>query len=637
METFLMAKNIRHKPNPSSVGRRRKVKDGQAFPGWICRTAAGVVFLSTTLATSWYFGWRDSFQQITVALVIVACLLGSWFWSRLGENRRKGALQDSILLSLWRGLLMGVLAVSLSGILLTGADYFPTYDRFLDRDRAEIEEQISLLSSAKNYHAATELVERRLSEPASDHWRQTLRQQQVDLLTRAGEHEADEQRQQETWQQAISIASQHDLDAEQARLRLKLLRQNQQYSQRTSRLEQELAQQQNQAITELARQPHAWLEQLVATENYASVDGLLGLQLAAGPKHKSRALHVRRLENLIVWGEQQANIDDRSKKFTAAIAYAEQHGLDSRLAKSRLVETRRDQAQRPRLLLPGSRGYITEQMQSADGSHRLVLYLEDASLQPIKGLAKKDFRLFQGERPLHEFDVTTLSPAAEQPTCVALLIDESPSTWLVQNEISQAVSSLLDGSPTQMRYRAFAFANQIHAKSGWTRDKKEIQKVLQTGSGGNVTALRRSIAETVEQLRLQPNRRILVLLTDGADTTGIEPSDQQLVRLCQASKVQVFCIGLESSQLDESLLQTLADATGGIYFKTEQIQELQGLFRHLHRSLSKHQYHVRIGRMDKVTEPLKLQIGRGDSALKISLNNAQPKGTKQELHKTQPK
>lgn len=118
-------------------------------------------------------------------------------------------------------------------------------------------------------------------------------------------------------------------------------------------------------------------------------------------------------------------------------------------------------------------------------------------------------------------------------------------------------------------------------------------KQIKDGMAGQKTALGQAIALGVQRLREQDERsRILVLLTDGSNTSGnIHPL--QALAMAKANKVRIYTIGIgsnaqvmfprgpvEGAQLatlpmDESLLQQLAQQSGGRYYRAAAPGELE--------------------------------------------------------------
>ncbi len=116
---------------------------------------------------------------------------------------------------------------------------------------------------------------------------------------------------------------------------------------------------------------------------------------------------------------------------------------------------------------------------------------------------------------------------------------------------------------------------------------------IRTGLAGEKTALGEAIALAVERLQIMPpERRILVLMTDGANTAGdITPA--AAARLARRAGVRTFIIGIGSDDkvafprgpiekpeivtlpLNETLLRRLAADTDGHFYRATSPEDMQ--------------------------------------------------------------
>jgi len=139
-----------------------------------------------------------------------------------------------------------------------------------------------------------------------------------------------------------------------------------------------------------------------------------------------------------------------------------------------------------------------------------------------------------------------------------------------------------------------------------TFDRKVIGQQLQEaqlGFAGPSTAIGDAIAIAVKKLRELPeqerNGRVLILLTDGANTAG-EIQPREAARLAKTARVKIYTIGLgadsmiergflfnreinPSADLDENTLKYIAEETGGQYFRARDPQQLQSVYQHINQ------------------------------------------------------
>ncbi|TCS40648.1 VWA domain-containing protein [Reinekea marinisedimentorum] len=112
------------------------------------------------------------------------------------------------------------------------------------------------------------------------------------------------------------------------------------------------------------------------------------------------------------------------------------------------------------------------------------------------------------------------------------------------------------------------------------------------GMAGKSTAIGDGLAQSVKQLRTSKSKdKIIILLSDGENNAGsVSPSDA--ITAAQKSDIRVYTIGfggdasasssffnfMRSSGIDEATLKSIADQTGGQYFRATSAGELKQVF-----------------------------------------------------------
>ena len=142
------------------------------------------------------------------------------------------------------------------------------------------------------------------------------------------------------------------------------------------------------------------------------------------------------------------------------------------------------------------------------------------------------------------------------------------------------------------------FGTQAYLQTPLTFDIKTVQTLLDEaviGLAGDNTAIGDAIGLAVKRLKNQPaNSRVLILLTDGANTAG-EVSPLKAAELAAASQLKIYTIGVgademivrtffgsrkvnPSRDLDENTLVKVAESTGGRYFRARNSDELNNIY-----------------------------------------------------------
>ena len=145
------------------------------------------------------------------------------------------------------------------------------------------------------------------------------------------------------------------------------------------------------------------------------------------------------------------------------------------------------------------------------------------------------------------------------------------------------------------------FGEQPYIQAPLTFDHNTVTQLLNeavVGLAGNKTAIGDAIGLAVKRLRKDPQaKNVLILLTDGASNSGaIDPLKAAQLAAQRGLKVYTIGIGAEavevgsfffkrtvnpSLDLDEKTLKTIADTTGGRYFRARDTEELAQIYQQL--------------------------------------------------------
>ena len=162
----------------------------------------------------------------------------------------------------------------------------------------------------------------------------------------------------------------------------------------------------------------------------------------------------------------------------------------------------------------------------------------------------------------------------------------------------KAVASDFINSRVGDRVGLILFGTQAYLQTPLTFDRKTVQTLLDEaviGLAGDNTAIGDAIGLAVKRLKNQPaNSRVLILLTDGANTAG-EVSPLKAAELAAANELKIYTIGVgademivrtffgsrkvnPSRDLDENTLVKVAESTGGRYFRARNSDELNNIY-----------------------------------------------------------
>jgi Ca-activated chloride channel homolog len=143
------------------------------------------------------------------------------------------------------------------------------------------------------------------------------------------------------------------------------------------------------------------------------------------------------------------------------------------------------------------------------------------------------------------------------------------------------------------------FGRNAYLQTPLTFDRNTVATLLDEaviGLAGKETAIGDAIGLAVKKLRdASPDSRVLILLTDGANTAG-EVSPIQAARLAAAEGLKIHTVGIgademmvrslfgnrrinPSADLDEKTLYNISDTTKGRYFRARDSAELEKIYQ----------------------------------------------------------
>ena len=142
------------------------------------------------------------------------------------------------------------------------------------------------------------------------------------------------------------------------------------------------------------------------------------------------------------------------------------------------------------------------------------------------------------------------------------------------------------------------FGTNAYLQTPLSFDRKTVQILLNEaaiGLAGESTAIGDAIGLAVKRLQSQTDSRVLILLTDGANTAG-EVSPIKAAEIAAQHQLKIYTIGIgademivrsffgsqrvnPSRDLDEKTLTAIAEKTGGRYFRARNTDELKQIYQ----------------------------------------------------------
>jgi Ca-activated chloride channel family protein len=207
----------------------------------------------------------------------------------------------------------------------------------------------------------------------------------------------------------------------------------------------------------------------------------------------------------------------------------------------------------------------------------------------VTDLTKEDFEVLDNDRPQE-----LLVFANEvQPITVMVMLDTSGSMTgnikLLRDAAEQFVIRLLPDDKAKVG----AFNDKIEFGAHFTSDRDGLITDIRNLDYGNDTRLYDALAVSLDELRGIEGRRVILVFTDGEDTSS-RVGLRTVMDRARAEEVMVYAIGLESDFFNgvrvvrtrpDGGLKRLADETGGGYFELSKTSDLAPTFTRVAQEL----------------------------------------------------
>jgi Ca-activated chloride channel family protein len=176
------------------------------------------------------------------------------------------------------------------------------------------------------------------------------------------------------------------------------------------------------------------------------------------------------------------------------------------------------------------------------------------------------------------------------------------------NALKEVASDFIDDRQNA-RIGLVFYAGESYTKTPITSDKRIVKNALRSirydGVINDGTAIGMGLATAVNRLKdSRAQSKVIILLTDGVNNSGfIEP--KIAAELAVEFKIKTYTIGLGSNgtakapvgvlpngkfqygltkvEIDEELLQSIADDTGGLYFRATDSKKLKDIYDEINK------------------------------------------------------
>src|SRR5688572_30841333 len=206
----------------------------------------------------------------------------------------------------------------------------------------------------------------------------------------------------------------------------------------------------------------------------------------------------------------------------------------------------------------------------------------DPSGRLVPSLERTDFSVNDNGKPA---EIALFSNESQAFSAVVML-DTSASMTANLKLLNRAAEQFLLRLLPVDRAQVGAFNDKIQLSGTFTNDRDELIGALNDLYFGNPTRLNDGIAAGLDALKGIDGRRVVLVFTDGEDTSS-RLGFKTVMERARDEEVMVYAIGLESEYFNGMRvvrsrpsrdLRKIADETGGGYFELQKTDELAPTF-----------------------------------------------------------
>lgn len=223
---------------------------------------------------------------------------------------------------------------------------------------------------------------------------------------------------------------------------------------------------------------------------------------------------------------------------------------------------------------------------------RLLVNVKDSRGEVVGGLDAKNFRVFDSGIPQ---EISVFERQTALPLSVSVLVDTSGSTLIKLRYETTSVEKFLhaltnEGNPADAA-ALYAFNYDVTLMTAFTRKESRLSSGLRGLKPDGGTSLYDALYLASRDLERRSGRHVIVVVTDGGDTTSSKKYQDalQAAHLADAVVYPILVVPISNDAGrnigGEHALETIAQGTGGRVFTPNVGAELDAAFTQILRDL----------------------------------------------------
>jgi len=223
----------------------------------------------------------------------------------------------------------------------------------------------------------------------------------------------------------------------------------------------------------------------------------------------------------------------------------------------------------------------------------VVATVKNSKGVPTGDLERGDFTVLAGGV---RQDIAVFERQTDRPLSVALLFDSSPSVakelkFEQEAALRFARSLLRSGANPADRIAVFRFSDYVKEVQGFTASIERLEKAVLSIRPEGGTSVYDALYLAAKRLEKREGRKVIVIITDGGDTTSSIKFAEALeaVQLSDAVVYSIIVVPVTSDAGrnlgGEHALITMSKSTGGLSFRQHAERDLDQAFHQIERDL----------------------------------------------------
>lgn len=245
----------------------------------------------------------------------------------------------------------------------------------------------------------------------------------------------------------------------------------------------------------------------------------------------------------------------------------------------------------------------------------------------VRDLKKEDFTIQEDGKPQEIRYFNNLNASKDVPLTIVLLVDTSGSVSDKLPQEAATASAFLRQilRPGKDLAAIFEFQSEVALIEDFTADQDKLDKALKRLRPGGNTALFDAVYLAAEEkLRGEAGRKVIVILSDGDDTSSRVKANEA-IKAAQKSDVVIFGMGIRSQNTPTrfDILEKFCRNTGGRFFNpSRSIEDLRQTFDEILADIN-HQYNIAYASQNQNRDggyrKIKVKVAR--SGVKLSVRD----------------